>query len=208
MRELDFIPSWYPQTRRRKRMVILEAYMTFIVAAGLGLFVFQSQRNLRAEAAELNTLQTELSQSDSDLKRMDELLAMEKQLLQQDQIFKKIGLYIEVTRMLGTLQSIMPPEMALEGLSMKTVEQLKAVEGASKTGLKKAEQKLDRRLQVSIRGVAPTHIDVANFVVRLSGLPFFEQVSLGYGRDAVRNNHMMREFEVMFFLNLNSPGGK
>jgi hypothetical protein len=58
---------------------------------------------------------------------------------------------------------------------------------------------------VTIRGVAPTHVDVANFVVQLSNVPYFEQVSLGYGRDNMLNGHLMREFEVTFFVNLNSP---
>lgn len=207
MRELEFIPDWYPRTRRRKRFVVLEAYLTLILAGGLGLFVFQSQRNVRADAAELSFLQNDLSQTNTELARLEELQAEEKQLRQQDEVLKKIGVYVEVTRMMGTLQSIMPPEMALDGLSLKTVEILKEVEGQSKTALKKKEQRLDRRLQVSIQGVAPTHIDVANFVIRLSGLPYFEQVSLGYGRDAIRAGHMMREFEVTFFLNLNAPGG-
>jgi len=207
MRELEFIPDWYPSTRRRKRIVVLEAYLTFIVAAGLGLFVFQSQRNVRADAAELSYLQSDLSQTNSELARLEELQAQEKQLLQQDQVLKKIGVYVEVTRMMGTLQSIMPPEMALDGLSMKTVEQLKAVAGTSKTPLKKQEQKLDRKLEVSIKGVAPTPMDLSNFLIRLNALPYFEQMALVYGRDVIRSARMMHEFEVKFILNLNAPGG-
>ena len=28
MRELEFLPAWYPQTRRRKRQVLLQAWVT------------------------------------------------------------------------------------------------------------------------------------------------------------------------------------
>ena len=205
MRELEFLPDWYPQTRRRKRMVVLQAYMTVILACGLGLFMFLSQRNVRAAEAELNLIHNDLNQTASDLKKLDELLALKSQLQQKRQVIDKLGTYVDVTRMMSSIEQLMPREMALVGLSMKTVEQLRAIPGLAGVSIKKPEMRLDRRLEVAVRGVAPTHVDVANFVVQLSNVAYFEQVSLGYGRDKTLSGHIMREFEVTFYVNLNSP---
>lgn len=207
MRELEFLPAWYSQTRRRKRMVILQAWMTVTLAAGLGLFMFLSQRNVRAAENELSLIQTDLTQTDSELKKLDELLTLKNQLQQQQQILDKLGTYVEVTRMLGKIDSIMPNEMALVGLSLKTVEMLEPINGLSKSAaVKKGEQKVSRRLEVSVQGVAPTHVDVANFVMQLSSLPYFEKVFLVYGRDKSESGHIMREFEISFYVNLNAAG--
>lgn len=204
MRELEFLPAWYPQTRKRKRLVVLQAWMTVTLAAGLGLFMVLSQRNVRAAETELNLIQTDLTQTTSLLKELDEQLALKSQLQQQQQIFDKLGTYVEATRMLSMIDSIMPREMALVGISLKTVEKLQPVTGLA-NAVKKTEQKLDRKLEVAVQGVAPTHLDVANFVMQLSNLPYFEQVSLVYGRDKTDSGHIMREFEVSFMVNLNPP---
>ena len=38
MRELEFLPQWYPQIRRRRRLVHLQAWLTLVLIA-VGLFL-------------------------------------------------------------------------------------------------------------------------------------------------------------------------
>jgi hypothetical protein len=63
-------------------------------------------------------------------------------------------------------------------------------------------------MKVKMIGVAPTDVDVMNFLTRLGDVPFFEQVYMTYAKDRPENGHVMREFEVTFCLNLNSARGK
>ena len=39
MREMEFLPSWYPQLRRHKRLVMLHIWATTMVIMGLGLWI-------------------------------------------------------------------------------------------------------------------------------------------------------------------------
>jgi hypothetical protein len=43
-------------------------------------------------------------------------------------------------------------------------------------------------------------------MTQLATIPFFEQVSITYAREKSENNHVMREFEVSFSLNLTGSG--
>ena len=58
-------------------------------------------------------------------------------------------------------------------------------------------------------GVAPSDVDLANFLTGLTGVPFFDNVAMTYSKDKAQEGHLLREFEVTFSLNLNrmSIGG-
>ena len=46
MREVEFLPAWYPQVRRRRRLVVLQAWMTLAVLIGLGAWMTLAGRNV------------------------------------------------------------------------------------------------------------------------------------------------------------------
>src|SRR6185503_20535245 len=87
MREVEFLPDWYPKVRKRKRGVALQAWVTLILMCGLGLWMLLVQRNVHARDVELRGLRSDLDQSESELARLEDLLQLQRQLGQQDQIF-------------------------------------------------------------------------------------------------------------------------
>ena len=48
MREVEFLPEWYPAVRRRKRMVAMQAWATLILICVLGLWTVMSQQRVAA----------------------------------------------------------------------------------------------------------------------------------------------------------------
>jgi hypothetical protein len=50
--------------------------------------------------------------------------------------------------------------------------------------------------------VAPSDVDLGDFLARLAGIPYFSDVAMGYSRDRTDSGHVMREFEVAFNINL------
>jgi Tfp pilus assembly protein PilN len=207
MRELEFLPAWYPQARRRKRLVVLQVYMTLLLGGGLAAWMLLVSRNTRAAGASLSDINIQLSQTQSELHQLEEQVTLKNQLLVQRQIVERLGLPVEMSRMLSTLDQKMPPEMSLTDLSFETQEQLKVVStlaGARSAG---RGDNIDRKLRIRLEGVAPTDNDVANFLAGLTNVPFFEQVTMTYSRDRSDNGHVMREFEVTFCLDLNQQTG-
>src|SRR5688500_2335138 len=103
MRELEFLPEWYPKLGRRKRAVAFQAWITLSIAAFLGLWTVLSQRDVRAKEAELRDVSSSLTRSVTELDRLHKLEKLKDQYAAQDEIFARIGRPIEMTRLLTTL---------------------------------------------------------------------------------------------------------
>lgn len=206
MHEIEFLPEWYPRIRRRKRVVVLQTWMTFVVALGLGAWIVMAQRNIRHAQAAMNSLDSQMAQTQTEQRQLEEQLAIKKELLLKEQIVAQLGFPVEMSRLLRSLDTIMPPEMSLVDASFETSEQL--VAGSTAAALRATadkEQSIDRRLKVKLAGVAPSDVDLANFLAGLTSYSFFQKVSLVKASDKTDSGHLMREFEVTFEMDLNQP---
>ena len=77
MRELEFLPDWYPQMRRRRRLLALQVWGTLTLAAGLGLWLLLTTRNVAIAQQSLSALTGDLDHTQGQLKQLDELVALE-----------------------------------------------------------------------------------------------------------------------------------
>jgi hypothetical protein len=204
MRELEFLPAWYPQTRRRRRLVVIQAWLTVATGCALALWVALSHRNIMHAELSLVDLQEQLNQSQVQLRQMNELKAQRDQLLKQQLILSKLGLQVEPSRILRMLETLMPRDMALLHIQLEAEEH--SDPAALQTRLMPAgDLPIDRHLHVRIQGVAPNDSDVSNFTTQLIAVPFFEDVAISYARERSDNGRVLREFEVTFAINLNMP---
>ena len=226
MREIEFLPDWYPKVRKRKRMVALQAWVTLILMCGLGLWMLLVQRNVQAREIELKGLRSDLDQSETELARLEDLLQLQRQLGQQDQIFVKIGRPVETTKLITTLEQMMPSDMALLDLTLETEEPNRNGGGGSSysgsnygggsggglaaRAAREKEQE-SAKLRFRMHGVAPTDTDLGEFLHKLTGRPYFKNVELLYSHERQDRGHVMREFELTFSMELagiNRPGGR
>jgi hypothetical protein len=218
--EVDFLPAWYGQVRRRQRRVVLQGWVAVVLALGLGLWMFLSQRNVELVEAALSVVTEQLSETDQDLAKLEDLLVLQRQWRRQDQVISQLGMHVESSRMLGLLSSTMPSDMALIDLTIQVEERetpavrpainLSAARAAQEQGKWDDEGRMNgetrqrnRRMKVVLLGVAPTGVDLARFLTRLGDTPFLEQVSMKHLRDRTERGHIMREFEVTFWVSLN-----
>jgi len=205
MREVEFLPEWYPKVRKRRRMVTLQAWITFILFFGLGLWTLMAQRNVNASQRALGSLQSDLYRSETEIQHLEEAQKLETLLGGKDAIRLKIGTPVATSKMIGVFEQIMPSDMALLDLTMET-EKTTAAGGslASRAAVDQAGPTTKTHLR--IHGVAPTDVDLAEFLANLTSKPFFRQVELMYSHEKVESGHVMREFEVALVLDL-SPAG-
>lgn len=200
MRELEFLPAWYPTLRRRRRIVLLQIWLTGAVVAALALWMLLAQRNVNAAQATLTSLNGQLRQTDRDLQRLAELQSLQRQMSQQAQVLALLGPHVPMARLIDVLQGIMPKEMALMDLSMETQTQTKPVSSLAAAG--GAEPVTLRRMHVRLHGVAPSDVDLGDFLARLASIPYLSDVAMSYSRDRTDSGHVMREFEVAFNIDL------
>jgi Tfp pilus assembly protein PilN len=207
VREVEFLPAWYPQVRRRRRFVILQAWMTLVVLGGLGTWLTFASRNVREYEARLARVDRELTASRSELKVIEELMTLRKDLVQKSQVLAKVGSHAEAARLLATLDEAMPKSTALLELSLITEETHTTVTSSGARANVPKEPVMDRRLNVKLTGVAPTDVEVASFLDKLTGKPFLDDVRMTGSKPRLDNGRVMREFEVYFSMNLNDPAG-
>lgn len=203
MRDMEFLPEWYPQTRRRRRLIVLKGWLCLVLVIGMGTHRLLADRNIAAADKALLSLRGQLDQTNAQLVEMDKLDSMRQQLRQQEQIVSRLGFYVYATKTMDTLDSLIPKQMSLTGLQLENEEK---TDSSVIQQAKGGDAAVDRHLKVRMQGVCPTDVDLANFVTQLSTISFFDQISVIYARDKSDNGHVLREFEVSFVLNLNGAG--
>ena len=202
MRELEFMPAWYPQLRRQRRMVVIQAWATFMVVFGLGLWVYFARQNVKNRQAFHDNVERQLEQSRAELKELNTQLAEKDKLEAQQKIISKLGLHVEASRMLDRIASLMPKEMSLTEATFDTLEQTKQKDGRADS----STTEVTRKLQVRVVGLTPSDADWAGVLAKLSAVPYFQDVRLVGAKDRNSDAHLMREFEVSFVVDLGSGG--
>jgi Tfp pilus assembly protein PilN len=206
VRELEFLPNWYPQLRLRRRVVLVMAWVTVAMIGAMTTWVALTQRSIHIRQARLVQLDAELQHSREELKDLELLVTSEKKLKERAQVLNKVGFHVEAARLLATLDEVMPKSASLLELSFLTEEKQPVTLVAAKAAQER-DRVTDRRLNVRVTGVAPTDVEVADFLTKLTGKPFFEDVRMTGSKPRMESGHMMREFEVYFSMNLNDVTG-
>lgn len=204
MRELEFLPDWYPQIRRRRRLVILQAWLILVLVIGMGSWIVGNDRNNTQDEHNLAIQSAQLAQTYAQLAEVDKQDSLRRQLRQQEEVVSRIGFAVDACKTVNALDERMPRQMALTGIVLENEERTdhSAFAARGATG----EPQVDRRLRVRVQGVCPTDVDLANFMTQLSAVPFFDSVNNTYAREKPENNRVMREFELTFSVNLSATG--
>jgi Tfp pilus assembly protein PilN len=200
MRELEFLPAWYPALRRRKRFVALQAWMAGAIVVALGSWMLLAQRNVSAAESSLAGLQSQLQQTDDQLHRLSELQSLKRQMSQQAQVVALLGPHVPTARLIDVVEEVMPSDMAILDFSMDSQSQMMAA--PTLRAASGAQPAVSRSLLIRLHGVAPSDVDLGNFLARLAGVPYFDDIAMAYSKDRVDSGHLMREFEVTFSVRL------
>lgn len=211
MRELEFLPDWYAVLRRRRKLATMQTWTTAALMGGIVLWGVVVQQDVIAQQARGDTVVGELARVRSELKLLDEQLRLKQQLQHQEEMLRKLGLQVDATRLLGELDALMGPHAFLLSLSADVEETVRApaavapAAAPTMSGAAQGEDVGDRLLRLRLVGVAPSDVDVANFLAALTSRPYLERAAMTYARDRVSGGRVMREFEVTFQINLKAP---
>jgi Tfp pilus assembly protein PilN len=200
MLEPEFVPRWYMQLLRRRLALKTQAFATAALAVGLAVWAVVGLRQVRAADTALVRVEAQLHDTGIDLQRLNDLSTIQHQLERQDQIVRELGVNVPISRMLASLQELMPPRMALRELKIQTPETVTPLTEAERA--KGESPKISRKLHLSLVGVAPTQDELATFLTELVAVPFFSEVALVKAEELSEKSHLMRSFQITFSLNL------
>ncbi len=211
MNEVDFLPECIRQQRARHKQIVRQSYLLVACVLAMGLLAYVRQGRVAVARAEVSTL-TERAQN---LKRQIAMIPpLERQmahLMIKKQINEELGSRTDCTAVLAELCRLMPGNMALLSMELKTVDvRVQAVRPAKQSSRtaaaaapgrsSKPADEIIRRVRLDLTGVAPTDVDVANFIGQLSASCLFEQVQMGYSKTKAFRGRSSREFQASCYL--------
>lgn len=207
MRDLEFLPPWYPALLNRRRAVIAQGWFTAAALIVLVLCLFVRQQSIHAAEHKRDRVHDQLGQAASELQKLNELQSLKAQMSRQAEIVSHLGPHIPTARLVNVIDELMPREMALLDLSIESEVQTtmqqpqQAAAPAPGSPAPGAVPVIDRRLNVKLHGVAPSDAQLGVFFTRLQGLPHLSNMQ-SHCKDRAAGDHVMRDFEVTFLIHL------
>jgi len=203
MNEVEFLPERIRQQRARKRRLVRQGYLLAACGVALGMLTYVNALRIdraRAEKIALDERATHLSRQISMIPPLEQELA---ELLIKQRIEAELGSRADCTAVLAELCQIMPPNMVLTSLELKAVD-FQVVDGGSTHRSARPvaapapakASRTERRIRMVITGLAPTDVDVANFIGQLSASCVFEDVNMGYAKTRQFQDRLAREFQA------------
>jgi len=179
-----------------------------LCVAGLGVMTYAFQLRVGKARGELATIRGRSKAMDSQLVLRDELNQQLGELMIKGRIEEHLGRRVGTLDVLGELQRVMPESLALTHMTMETVEMRLELTPAKRRNASNmpvtrsgpAKDKMVKRVRLVLTGMAPTDVDVANFIGQLAGSKLFENVSMGYAKNVTFRNRTARKFQAQCYL--------
>jgi len=208
MDAIDFLPERIRAQRARRHRLVVQGYVLILCLAGLGLIAYVFHVEVCQAEARLTMLG---GRKDAMQAQLDLRASLEGQLgdlMIKKRIEEQLGRRLGTLDVLGELQQVMPESMALTSLTMETVEvrlPVTTVGGGDRPNRAVAvgttrDEKVVKRVRLVITGLAPTDVDVANFIGQLASSPVFEDVNMGYARNITFRSRVARKFQTSCYV--------
>lgn len=209
MQVLDFVPRDYIQKKLARSANLLCALLAAVVVLVLTmLFVAMgmAEDSLKDNAKQV---EGQVVQASKAIEEWNRFRSERAALLEKAEKGARLLAPLPRSRILAEVVARLPERTTLTELSItneivRTVEAAKASGGAARTAAQAAKGKTETReheqTRLRLLGLAPTDVEVAQFIAGLSAAPYFDQVELSFSEDQSHDHCVLRRFEVVFFL--------
>ena len=211
MTPLEFLPERIRTQRQRRARLVRRGYLLALcVLAMVGLSYARHGRlnQARGQLVQFTDRAEDMQRQVAKIQPLEQQMA---DLLIKKRIDEELGSRTDCTAVLSELCRLLPPNMSLISVELRTVEiplDRKSGAPAVNTGTSprlagapvKSPEMMLRRVRLMITGLAPTDVDVANFIGQMSACPLFEDVNMGYAKGVTFRNRSAREFQASCYL--------
>ena len=206
MVEVDLLPSWYPLLMMRRRRLHLQAWLTGALVVVLVAVLVWHRASEEATQVELASLEQQRRATDATLSELALEEARLAGLLRHAELVSRMGLPLEVSRVLSEIDAALPEDIALTALDVVTEEQ--ALPGQP-LGLSRGTNTYARlkQMQFTLIGYAASPTSIAALSQSLRKLPLLRDVRHSRTRSDTVFNQQVMLFEMSFRVDLSVGGG-
>lgn len=208
MDDIDFLPERIKTQRARKRRLTRQGYLLAIAVAALAVWAYFGGQRLAGAQGRLYLLQERSAGMERQLALKGQLEHQLADLLIKERISKTLGSRVSVLDITHEIERLLPASMFLKDLRLETIEYRSRSAGAggvnssrrATAGPGRTRTKAVKRVRLTITGLAPSDVSVANFIGQLSTSPIFEEVGMGYTKKTVYRKRIAREFKASCYV--------
>jgi Tfp pilus assembly protein PilN len=208
MEQVDFLPERIRFQRSRWTRLRRQAYLAVVCIAALAALGYVRQQSIqkaRADAELLGSRGDDVAEQLALRERLERQIAS---LQTVKRIDEQMGSRVNVVDALAEIGKLLPRQVSLSNLSFEAAEVKGSLENSGESAgpsaravpVSGAREQAVKRVRVMLTGLAPSDIDVANFIGQLSGSPLFEDVNMGFVRAIDFRGHTGREFQASCYL--------
>lgn len=187
MKELDFLPEWYKDDKRRQ-LHVRRQYVA-LAAVFLGMMIFNVTEIHRAgkAAAKAASLENQRAGAEAVVHEFDELTKQLNEVKTRAKLVEQMDSRVEVAALLAEMSHLIGDSVVLRKLEVlaepfrrpeeKGQAKGSAVRLAGRAGGSEKDLPLGRvKLRIVLTGVAAHPADVPDLVCRLEASPYFQRV--------------------------------
>ncbi len=202
---IDFLPERIKVQRARVDRLFRQAYLVGMVLSTLVGLAYINEERISAAQAELSGLDDQSTNLKTQVQTMYKLQEQLSGLMIKQDIDQKLGSRVNGMDILAELGKILPQSMTLTSLQMDALRLKVPLTSAGGVARKaprrgKAKEKIVNRLKLTITGLSPNNVDVANFIADLSASELFEEVDMGYAKNIEHRGKQAKEFQASCYV--------
>jgi Tfp pilus assembly protein PilN len=210
MHNVDFLPERIKTRRQRRRRLVRQSYLLIACAMLLALLGYLRNGRIQRARASLLPLQERAESARKQLERRADLEKQQAELMIVQRIEGCLGSRVNALQLLGELERLSPPSIALTNLDMEAKPVAVELEQARRLNLSSSivpaskgatgGKTTVRRVLLTLTGLAPSDVDVANFIGQLSASRLFEDINMGYARNLEFAGLSARQFQASCYV--------
>lgn len=209
----SFLPEDYIQRRIARRTNVICLTLFAVVMAGVVAAWFVTDRQRRDIIAQQQAVNDQFEQAARRLEQLEQLQEQKQQMLRKAKVTAVLIEKLPRSVLLAELINNMPPTLSLLELDLDT----KVLRAAPRpqTALERARQNAqareaaagpdiripDTQVSLGLVGVAPTDVEVAQFISSLGAHEMFDRVNLQFSEQTLIEGAKLRKFRVSLHLN-------
>ncbi len=210
MAKIDFVPDDYIQQREGNRANL--TYLVLLAVLMSAICVTFSIIKIRQRAArnELAALVQQMSQAHKQIAQLEELKIKSKTMMRTMVMTAELLEPIPRSVILAALTNNLPAGVSLLETKLSEKEIARATSTSAKVsqyqaaGAKQEAPQKVSETTIEIKGIAPSDIEVAAYIARLSGSVLFDSVALVESKEHKIDKTRFREFKLETMLARNA----
>lgn len=195
MKNIDFLPLSYHEARQRRRLRLRRLWLAVVGVCVLAGWLGTDELRVHRARRQLESLLVQNDTVQAGLEQIAQLQAEQAALLDRYRLVEALESPVSCVTTLQRIAELLPQDVVLRQLQL-TCGTAANLPGTQVAPAPATPQDHPDTIQLILSGIAPSQVDIAILVGRLSGCRDFANVRLEYSKASTVESRQVHEFRV------------